>query len=268
MLPESKFYYFSGTGNCLQAARFIAEKTKAKLIPVRAVIVERFVKKLGNMESKHIFAVCTCGGYESVNALPALRNLAALLRSKGAKLAAEYSVRFPMNNLDYNHLPVPIIRDQDTIIRKGKKKLEAICLRLLRGKGTRFRLPKAFFNLLMALVYRAMKGSCLRALRERAGEAESNTLSFRELIPLTDRSIRVDAACNACGVCARVCPAQNIELVNERPVWKHQCEMCLGCDEWCPRNAIQHWGRARGIKYHHPGASAGDMMLSEEKGTG
>lgn len=84
-------YYFSGTGNSLAAARAIGGKTKAELIPISEVIkqdkirvdadtmgivfpsylaalsglpliVERFVKKIQHIESKYIFAVCTCGG--------------------------------------------------------------------------------------------------------------------------------------------------------------------------------------------------------------
>lgn len=100
-----EIYYFSGTGNCLAVARVIAEKTNSRLISIAQVIdqprvktgadkigivfpsylamlsgipliVENFIRKLENIESKYLFAVCTCGGYEIVNALPPLKNLA------------------------------------------------------------------------------------------------------------------------------------------------------------------------------------------------
>lgn len=68
-----------------------------------------------------------------------------------------------------------------------------------------------------------------------------------------DKSIAVGDDCTGCGMCARVCPANNIDLVNKRPEFQHRCEMCFACDEWCPQSAIQHWSRAKGIKHHHPG---------------
>jgi formate hydrogenlyase subunit 6/NADH:ubiquinone oxidoreductase subunit I len=47
---------------------------------------------------------------------------------------------------------------------------------------------------------------------------------------------------------------------DNKPVWMHHCEMCFACDEWCPRQAIQHWGRAAGIKYRHPEIKISDMF--------
>lgn len=76
----------------------------------------------------------------------------------------------------------------------------------------------------------------------------------------TDRSIRLDDNCIGCGTCAKVCPVRNIEMVEDRPVWQHRCEMCLACDEWCPRKAIHHWCKRREIDYHHPEVKLSDML--------
>lgn len=59
------------------------------------LIVDRFIKKIDNLDSLRIFAVCTCGGDESVNALPSLKKLEHTIRSCGEKLSAGYSVRLP-----------------------------------------------------------------------------------------------------------------------------------------------------------------------------
>jgi flavodoxin len=109
---STEIYYFSGTGNSLVVARDIAEKTKGKLISIPAVmgkqsirtdadnigivfpchlahlygiplIVKRFIKKLEDINSKYIFAVCTCGGLENFNGLPTLKNLSKIIKSIG-----------------------------------------------------------------------------------------------------------------------------------------------------------------------------------------
>lgn len=127
---ETEIYYFSGTGNSLSIARDLAKITNGKLIPIASVIgkesidikserfgivfpcylaqqfgipliVENFVSRLTNISSKYIFAICTCGGFENVNALPTLKRLNRLIKLKGGKLTAEFSVKLPMNNLEY-----------------------------------------------------------------------------------------------------------------------------------------------------------------------
>jgi flavodoxin len=117
---KTVIYYFSGTGNSLAVARDIAEKTSGKLIfipsvmdqqiimtdadvigivfPVyfRAVlggiplIIRRFTKKLADISSKYIFAVCTYG-----MGPPDFSILSNAIQSRGGKLAAGFAVKMP-----------------------------------------------------------------------------------------------------------------------------------------------------------------------------
>jgi ferredoxin/flavodoxin len=283
-----EIYYFSGTGNSLAVAREISKRTKGKLVSIPAVMgsqsiktadsigivfpsymaqffgvplmVERFIGKLEDIGSKYIFAVCTCGGYESVNAVPTLKKLSKLIKSSGGKLRAEYSVRLPMNNLDYDHIPIPINKNSETIIEKSKKKIDIICEHIAGSKKDKYRIIKSLFNLLMSPMYLLLYKPCMTSLKKYAKEPEDSKLKYYELIPLTDKSISVDGKCNGCGICAKVCPAQNIKIIEDRPVWQHHCEMCFACDEWCPEGAIHHWSRAEGIKYHHPEVKIANML--------
>lgn len=57
---------------------------------------------------------------------------------------------------------------------------------------------------------------------------------------------RLDDSCIGCGLCARRCPVQAIEMVERRPVWvKEQCVMCLRCLHHCSKFAIQYGKHTR-----------------------
>ncbi len=56
---------------------------------------------------------------------------------------------------------------------------------------------------------------------------------------LTNR-FSVNDSCIGCGLCARKCPVNAIEMIDKKPVWvKDKCAMCLGCLHRCPKFAIE-----------------------------
>ncbi len=289
---DTELYYFSGTGNTLAVAREIAKRLGAKLIPipqavtqdrvtVRApnlcivfpsyialvsgvpLIVERFIRKIENIGALRIVAVCTCGGYELVNALPSLRTFARIVRSCGGRVSAGYSVRLPMNNLDYDHIPVPIERDSGVIIQRSRKKIEGVCNRIEQNRRAPFAALKALFLFVAGPLFGLSKQPILKSLREKAKEPADSQLPYAALLHLTDKSIAVDDACTGCGTCAKLCPVNNIEIVDGKPVFLHKCELCFACDEWCPAGAIHHWSRQSGVKYHHPDIRLADLLPRE-----
>jgi len=290
---STEIYYFSGTGNSLAVARDIAEKTKGALISIPVVmdkesiktdadvigivfpsymahlygiplIVEKFIKKLEDIGSKYIFAVCTCGGFENFNGLPTLKNLGKLLKSMGGKLSAEYSIKLPMNTLDYSHIPVPIDQNQETMFDNCKHKIEIICQYITNRRKSRYKIITSLFNWLMTPMYLMLRKFHLEALKKYSKEPKDTNLKYYELMPLTDKSIYADDKCNGCAICAKVCPVQNIKMIENKPVWQHHCEMCLACAEWCPKKAIHHWLRVEGKNYHHPDVKISDMLRRNE----
>lgn len=282
-------YYFSGTGNSFALAKEIAEKIGAELISIAKIvkeekihinaesicivfpsylaplsglpiIVDRFVRKIDNMGDLTIIAVCNCGGYESVNAHPSLNKLQQIVKSCGGELYAEYSLRLPMNNLEYDHIPIPINRATEDLVRKSKVEIDRICTCITKRKKTRYKVLKRLFFHMMKPVYKLIQNAVIKELKVLADQPQDSELLYSELIPMTDKSINVDEKCNGCGICAKVCPVDNIKIVNQRPEFQHRCEMCFACDEWCPTMSIRHWSRKNGVKYHHPEVTIKDML--------
>ena len=66
--------------------------------------------------------------------------------------------------------------------------------------------------------------------------------------------------CTNCGLCAKICPVNNIKIDKQRPVWLHHCEQCLKCLQWCPGEAIQYGRKTVNWKrYRNPSINMMDI---------
>lgn len=54
------------------------------------------------------------------------------------------------------------------------------------------------------------------------------------------RKFEVKNSCISCGKCEKVCPLNNIHLVNGKPTWGSSCTHCMACICYCPVNAIEY----------------------------
>jgi len=101
-----------------------------------------------------------------------------------------------------------------------------------------------------------------------------------EVIPLRPvdvasnfRGITSDENCVGCGTCERVCPMNNIKIVDGKSIIGDVCTTCLACFHWCPVEAIymskaDMFGRpgkepnqlSRRSKYHHPDVTLEDIL--------
>ena len=276
-MTETEIYYFSGTGNSLMIAKDLVEKTSGHLISMQSVgnresieptaaavgivfpifyatndcglplIVTRFVDKLANIGSKYIFAVCTCGDMPGST----IENLRRAIKSRGGELAAGFTVKMTNKKLH--------VEKQQKMSINQKKKLEVISEFVAdRKKGkfeTRGPLRKIF---LAPLLFILIKPAFYRRYRKLSNS--SLHLSFRELIPLADQSFQTNKDCNGCGTCSRVCPVNNIKILDKKPVWQHHCETCLACYSWCPQEAICGKIVSYNERYHHPEVKLPDML--------
>ena len=64
-------------------------------------------------------------------------------------------------------------------------------------------------------------------------QSNRNWRFFKSLTP-----VRVDKSkCNSCGLCVKLCPVNNIELI-KYPEFLNNCCLCMRCFAYCPKEAI------------------------------
>lgn len=263
---ETLIYYFSATGNSLNLTRSIADELgNSEIVPIaKAVnndiikittprigivfpvfawgmprIVEEFVNKLSFEGKPYIFAIASCV------AIPGntLVDLKKSLREKGADLHAGFTVKsgrsslMKLNSLD------------DIMIKLDKQRLKI--------KPAKERLPEIT--------------SIIKNLQKHRAETSSWTANifgsmFHGLalksFKTIDRTFMVEDSCKGCGNCANLCPRSNIVIENGRPTFKHDCELCHACIQWCSNFAIKHPNFDSSLKqYRNPAVRMSDILF-------
>lgn len=74
---------------------------------------------------------------------------------------------------------------------------------------------------------------------------------------------KVNNDCIACGQCVRLCPRENIEIVDGKAKIGTNCIQCLGCLQFCPKSAISI-GEITDKRehYHNPKVTVDDLTQS------
>ena len=231
--------YFSATGNSHDVANRIAEALKTQavsildanqetLADVHGVVCPTYAWGLPcimedflatHSVSKHeggIFFVATYGTTPGQIAFWADR---ALRKGSGLSFDVFYSVKMPDT-----WTPIFDLSDKQKVqakLDKAQMQVEDIISRLrqgARGNHMKDSLP-AVTRLVHHPYYDHMR----------------KTSNFH-----------VGQACVGCGLCARRCPAQVIQMRDKRPVWTaERCVMCLSCLHHCPKFAIQYGNKTK-----------------------
>jgi len=255
---KTQLYVYTGTGNSLWIARQLAlELREATLefmpylsgelkveadrvgiiFPVHIwglpIHVIQFINHLQVKPETYLFALAVNAGQPAATLL----QLKKLMSTHEWSLAAGYSIAMPSNYTPWGG-PGPI-DTQQKLFGEAQEKVKASAGSVLRGERKKVDKGPLWQNILFSLIYK---------------------ISFRSAYKL-DKNFWVDDKCNSCGICSKVCPAGNIETLNEKPVWLHRCEQCLACLQWCPQEAIQYGEKtAKYPRYHHPEVMLKDML--------
>ena len=248
------FIYFSGTGNTDYVARYLAHKIESEPVeievrsiewqPAEAVtgfdllavgfpvyaadspeFVQDYLAHLPPGEGRGAFVFCTKGAYAGGAVQRNLQRLTAggyvplgggsvlMPGTDGLSMVARDSwmARKALEK-DYDHL-----KDADRLSQEISATLRALHdgrpVGALRRSLSR-RPVGVLSDEVWAALYKASEGYCRKRLH-------------------------ADNRCQGCGLCARVCPVDNIELIDNRPHFAARCVLCLRCLHACPQEAIQ-----------------------------
>ena len=69
-------------------------------------------------------------------------------------------------------------------------------------------------------------------------------------VGLTEK-FSVEDSCTTCGICAKVCPTDNIKVNHAKPEFFNQCCSCLACTQNCPQNAIRLKGEKSNTRFRN-----------------
>ena len=267
-MARTEIAYFTGTGNSLMVARYVAGKLEGDLVPaIQAVgrprrepeadtigvvfpiydfrpprCILEYLETVPNIESKYTFAICTHG-----TAAPgrSLKSVQAAIKARGGRLAGGFAVPMPHNGVGCGLFPDA---KRASMLQAWREMADEICEYVRRRDRGRVDSGSALLAMLRPSMLRLVP-VILRffgALVKRGSKGLGLTASD---------------ACTACGICAQVCPTENIELHGKTPVWGDRCLTCFACLHWCPEGAISLGGLDVGMaQYHHPEVTLADMM--------
>lgn len=251
-----KICYFTATGNCLYVAEkiggdlysipqlmkqdeiVIEDEAVGIVCPVYAVempmMVKEFIAK-ARIRTDYFFFIYTYGmGYAQ-----AFAHVKLACEEAGLKLSYINAIQM----VD-NYLPGFEMQDQiDTLPQKDVERQISDMLRDLKErKETEVRIT---------------------------AKARAEMKMYKKM--LADRILRKDTAkeyivsdrCIQCGICARVCPANNI-TVTDRVVFDNKCEVCYACLHNCPQNALHMKEERSAVRFRNEHIALKEIIAANE----
>jgi len=258
---KTDLFFYTGTGNSLWTARSLAKELgDAEVIPITrcsgAPVASRaeaigiifpvhiwglprrviaFADALAKDPARYHFAVAVNAGQVAATLL----QLNKLMQARGLSLSSGFELAMPSNYIPWGG-PGPEA-GQIRRIEAAREKIGRIAAAVAAREKRLVEMGPLWQNIIFT---------------------GFNRLSFSR-VPTMDKGFWVDEKCNACGVCKTICPCGNINLQADRPVWRHHCEQCLACIQWCPQEAIQFGKKTpRYKRYHHPEVTLQEMIAA------
>ena len=233
--------YFSGTGNSRYVARKIAQELNNELISLNQlikeektdelistdkpfifvcptyawrlpIVVTNFIKKTRFSGSNKVYFIMTCGGDTG----KAIKYIQKLCKYKEWQLKGMAEIKMPENYISLFSIP-----DKETstqIIKGSDKQIDKIISYIKSENEFEIINPSGLSGTLKSGI--------------------TNTAFYKIFVHA--KGFHYTNKCIGCGKCVTLCPLNNINLKNQKPVWKNNCTHCMACISGCPTKAIEY----------------------------
>lgn len=237
--------YFSGTGNSEYVAKRIGKETNEEVInlfekirnrdfsemhsaspwvivaPTYAWriprILQEWLEKTNLYGSKEIYFIMTCGDAIG-NAGKYLRELCDF---KKMNYLGCFQIIMPENYIAM--FPVPEKEEAVEIIHRAEEKIDSASSLIKSGKM--FPQPSITF-------------------KDKMSSGIVNDIFYPMFVHA--KKFYAKEVCVSCGKCVTVCPLNNIQMENGKPVWGQKCTHCMACICRCPSEAVEYGKISKG----------------------
>ena len=231
--------YFSGTGNtkhCIEKMLKYIDQS-AKVIPIEnpeardaiaadpviilayptqfsnaPLIVRDFISNNPELwRGKQVLCMVTMGAFSGDGAGCTAR----LLKKCGATILGGLHIKMPDSVCDSKLLKKSLEKNRQTV-KEADAKIENTAINIKNGK-----FPKDGLS-----VWCHIAGLF------------GQRLWFYGKTSQYSNKLKISDSCTGCGLCAKLCPMQNITMRNKKPSADENCTMCYRCISHCPQKAI------------------------------
>jgi Pyruvate/2-oxoacid:ferredoxin oxidoreductase delta subunit/flavodoxin len=250
---ELVIFYFSGTGNSKQVAKWISEFAAARSIDCQVFDISKtdisqlepldsnaliiiispihgfnypkitldFIRRFPSGKNKVVLMNTRAGMKIGSFVTPGLTGIAfilssLLLKRKGYKIVGQIPFDMPSNWISIH--PALNERTVKFIHKKNFDRVKKHSEKIFAGKKDFLALRDLIQDILIAPV------SLGYYLVGRYAFAKTFYASYK---------------CDNCDICIKQCPVKAIEKINNRPYWTFNCESCMKCMNSCPKRAIE-----------------------------
>jgi ferredoxin len=249
-------YYFSGTGNALTAARWVAERARERGVAAEVEAIDRLQRPELPAAAGRVLA----GFHFPTHGFTAPWVMMKFLARFPARRrrAADAYVSNSRAGTNVGRVMIPGV--------SGTAALVAIVILLLKGYrvvGSKAAdLPSNWLQLHPGFTSGAAEAMFARRrpqFRRFADRILDGKATFEgwgtfvldaAFAPISLGYLLVGRfwlaklqmaawTCDGCGLCERLCPVGAIEMRGGRPYWTHRCEACMRCLSICPWKAVE-----------------------------
>ena len=181
--------------------------------PVMRAFIEKLLSEIP--ADTYVWAICTCGDEAGI-AMRQFNKLSEKKRGRGAD--AVFSLIMPNTYVLLPGFDVDSPEIEKTKLKNAPERLKKIISVIQSGSTGIFDVHEGSLP--------SLRTRLLYPLFVRYGV-------FTKYWHVSDK-------CISCGKCKAICPAENIDLQNGKPVWGNTCYSCCSCFHICPEKAISY----------------------------